>query len=180
MQRRHFISTLAAGSAYLVPARVYADVLTHGNKISVRCLGDKPGPRFLDGRTANATVGLAPDLSKKFSGTKWEVIRAGEGIITLKCLGVVAGAPWLDGRTATKTVGLAPNTNAPYTGTRWKIVRIDPNNQDIVALECLGAINGPRWLDGRTGDGSVGLAPSTDAPFTGTKWEVRLYPVVID
>jgi hypothetical protein len=39
-------------------------------------------------------------------------------------------------------------------------------------LKCLGDIEGPPWLDGRTGDGTVGLAPNTDPPYTGTKWEV--------
>jgi hypothetical protein len=36
----------------------------------------------------------------------------------------------------------------------------------------LGNIEGPRFLDGRTGGGSVGLAARTDGPFTGTHWEV--------
>jgi hypothetical protein len=39
-------------------------------------------------------------------------------------------------------------------------------------LKCLGDIDGPRWLDGRTADGTVGVAPTTEPPFTGTKWEV--------
>ena len=33
----------------------------------------------------------------------------------------------------------------------------------IVRLICLGNVEGPRFLDGRTGDGSVGLASNTDA-----------------
>jgi hypothetical protein len=44
----------------------------------------------------------------------------------------------------------------------------------------MGELQGPRWLDGRTGNGTVGLAPNTNPPFTGTRWEVRLYPVRID
>jgi hypothetical protein len=39
-------------------------------------------------------------------------------------------------------------------------------------LECLGAASGPRFLDGNTGAGTVALAPSTDEPFTGTRWRV--------
>ena len=39
-------------------------------------------------------------------------------------------------------------------------------------LECLGSAPGPKFLDGRTGDGTVALAPSTAPPFTGTRWEV--------
>ena len=65
---------------------------------------DIPGPRYLDGRTANGTVGLAPNLSPKFPGTKWRVVRAGEGVVALKCLGDIEGSRWLDGRTADGTV----------------------------------------------------------------------------
>jgi hypothetical protein len=41
-----------------------------------------------------------------------------------------------------------------------------------VSLKCLGAIEGSRFLDGRTGDGTIGLVPHTSFPFTGTHWEV--------
>jgi hypothetical protein len=181
MQRRDVLKTIAAGSiALLVPPRVLAALLTHGNQVSLRCLGDKPGPRFLDGRTRDGTVGLAPKTREPFSGTKWQGVRAGEGIVAVKCLGDVNGPRWLDGRTATGTVGLAPTTQRPFTGTRWKVVPMDDHNPDIVALQCLGTTQGPRWLDGRTLNGTVGLAPTTDAPFTGTRWEVKLFPVSID
>jgi hypothetical protein len=59
-----------------------------------------------------------------------------------------------------------------YTGTRWQVVQMDDSNPNIVALKCLGDIEGPRWLDGRTANGTVGLASTTEPPFTGTKWEV--------
>jgi hypothetical protein len=51
---------------------------------------------------------------------------------------------------------------------------------DVVILTCQGDIPGPRLLDGRTGDGSVGLAPSTEEPFSGTRWTVQLAPVMVD
>lgn len=38
-----------------------------------------------------------------------------------------------------------------------------------VALKYPGAIEGPWWLDEGTGNGSVGLAKSIDAPFTGAR-----------
>jgi hypothetical protein len=154
--------------------------LEHGNKVSLRCLGDQPGPRFLDGRTHDGTVGLAPKTGDPFTGTKWEVVRAGAGIIALKCLGQLEGPRWLDGRTHNGTVGLAPNPKPPFTGTRWKIVQVDAHNPDIVELHCEGALDGPRWLDGRTNNGSVGLAAVTTPPFTGTRWEVQAYPVRLD
>ena len=74
----------------------------------------------------------------------------------------------------------SPSASKPYTGTHWRVHQVDNNNPNIVALECLGNIPGPRWLDGRTGDGSVGLAASTSPPFSGTRWEVAYYPVQID
>ncbi len=48
-----------------------------------------------------------------------------------------------------------------------------PRNETwMVTLECLSDLAGPRFLDGRVADGSVGLAPHTDWPFTGTWWAV--------
>jgi hypothetical protein len=41
-----------------------------------------------------------------------------------------------------------------------------------VALRCLGTIEGPRFLNGFTGNGTVGLAPITANQFTGTHWIV--------
>jgi hypothetical protein len=180
MDRRDFIHTMAGGSiGLLVPIRASANLLTAGHDVSLKCLGNVNGPRFLDGRTHDGTVGLAPTLSPKFSGTKWHV-SAGGGNILLKCLGVVEGPRWLDGRTANGTVGLARGTARPFTGTRWRVMQVDGNNPDIVALECMGEMQGPRWLDGRTGNGTVGLAANRNPPFTGTRWEIRLYPVTID
>lgn len=154
--------------------------LEHGNNVSLRSLGDQPGPRFLDGRTHDGSVGLAPEREPPFTGTKWRVFRAGEGVVALKCLGDIDGPRWLDGHTHDGNVGLAPNPKPPFTGARWKVVPADNNNPDIVFLQCLGTIEGPRMLDGRTHNGSVGLAPTTNAPFTGTRWEVLAVPVLFD
>ena len=181
MNRRDVIKMLTGSSLMLVlPVRAHASLLKPGNSVSLRCLGKIRGPNYpnyLDGRTRDGSVGLAPKLTPKFSGTKWKVFTAGSGTISLQCLGVVDGPRWLDGRTANGSVGLAPNRNKPFTGTRWEVVEFEDGS---VALKCLGDIDGPRWLDGRTGDGTVGLAPTTNPPFTGTKWEVRSYPVPID
>jgi hypothetical protein len=181
MRCRQLLQCLACASLVLsLPGHLDAQVLAPGNNVSLRCLGNIPGPRYLDGRTADGTVGLAPDLTARYSGTKWRVYRAGDGVVALFCLGTTQGPRWLDGRTADGTVGLAPGTKKPYTGTRWQVVQLDSGNPNIVALKCLGDINGPRWLDGRTANGSVGLASTTQPPFTGTRWEVRLYPVSFD
>jgi len=173
MKHRQFLQTLAViSTALFCSTHLEAQVLRAGRHVSLRCLGSIPGPRYLDGRTANGTVGLAPNMSPEFTGTRWRVVRVGDGVVELKCLGDIEGPRWLDGRTADGTVGLAPNTNRPFSGTRWQVIQVGYNNPNIVVLKCLGDIEGPRWLDGRTADGTVGVAPTTEPPFTGTKWEV--------
>jgi hypothetical protein len=182
MRRRDFLQTVTAGATILLlPAGwLSAGILSPGHDVSFRCLGNINGPRFLDGHTADGSVGLAPSLAKHFSGTRWHVFSGGGGSIALKCMGSVEGNRWLDGRTQDGSVGLAPSTNRPFTGTRWQVVPLDANNQDIVGVKCLGEIPGPMWLDGRTGNGTVGLTRTTEPPSTGTRWEVRFYPVRID
>src|SRR5581483_12085715 len=67
---------------------------------------------------------------------------------------------FLDGRTSDPVVqvGLAPTNLEPFTGTRWLVRPAPSATSSSVALECLGHIDGPRFLDGRTEDGTVGLA----------------------
>ena len=180
MERRDFLQSLVGGSLiFFVPARLSAQVYRFA-PVALKSLGHINGPRFLDGRTHNGTVGLAPELTKTYSGTKWSFVRASEGVFVLKCLGLVEGPRWLDGRTHNGTVGLASQTAKPFTGTRWQLVQADQNNLNIVRFKCLGDLEGPRWLDGRTHNGTVGLAARTDPPFTGTKWEIQPYPVITD
>jgi hypothetical protein len=65
--------------------------------------------------------------------------------------------------------GVSTKDKQTFTGTRWQVLQ---GGYNIVALRCLGDIDGPRWLNGKTADGTVGVAPTTEPPFTGTKWEV--------
>lgn len=41
---------------------------------------------------------------------------------------------------------------------------------DIVALRNMGHLDGPRWLDGITGEGTV--ASALDSAFSGMQWEI--------
>jgi len=180
MHRREFLKVSVAGSlGTLLPAQALASDLAAGREISFECLGAVAGPRFLDGRTGNGTVGLVPDLRPAFSGTRWRVYNAGPGAFGFKCMGSVEGSRWLDGHTQDGSVGLAPNYRPPFTGTRWQAVS-DSASPSIVTLRCLGNIEGPRFLDGRTGNGTVGLAANTAPPFSGTRWRIASYPVQID
>jgi hypothetical protein len=94
---------------------------TDGDHIALECLGHLPGPRFLDGRTQDGTVGLAPTTGGHFTGTRWKVIKLRKNQISLECFGHLPGPRFLDGRTQDGTVGLAPNTSFPFTGTRWRV-----------------------------------------------------------
>jgi hypothetical protein len=156
--------------------------LRDGDEVNLFCLGDLDGPRWLDGRTHDGTVGLAPRTTAPFTGTRWRVVRPDPraNLFYLYCLGRLDGPRWLDGRTDGGAVGLAPNTDFPFTGTRWRMY--NPQEEEdlsIVNLYCAGHAEGVRWLDGRTHAGAVGLAPDTDVPYTGTRWQLRR-PGVID
>ena len=146
-------------------------MLSANDIVALRCEGHIEGNRFLDGRTHNDTIGLAPNTDvPPFTGTWWRTHDAGGGNIFIEGLGHVAGDRFLDGRTHDGTVGLAPHTDPPFTGTRW---RPHDAGEGLVRLECQGHLPGDRFLDGRTHDGTVGLAPHTDPPFTGTLWRAQ-------
>ena len=141
-----------------------------GSVLTLECLGDAPGgPRFLDGRTVDSTVGLTGDSVP--SGTQWALTSHAQDVVTLKCMGDIEGARFLDGRTADRTVGLALNTMTPNSGTRWAVSEVDDG---VVTLRCLGLVEGDRFLDGRTMNATVGLAPDIGQAFTGTRWRIRV------
>lgn len=182
IDRRKFLATLGAGAAALVGTGGLVQAqpgyegrsLVDGAVVSLRCLGHiRTRTVFLDGRTLEAAVGLAPGRGGNFSGALWGVSRIGPNVIALNCRGHLDGPRWLDGHTQDGTVGLAPHTSGGYTGTRWRVRSLDPADPDVVALECLGDIPGNRWLDGRTQNATVGLAAHTGSPYTGTAWKIE-------
>ena len=113
------VGTATVGSISLINnLKAYADAI-----VTLKCLGVQDGPKFLDGRTYNGTVGLAPSTGGGFSGTIWDLSDEGvnSGIIRLKSRGDQDGPRYLDGRTFNGTVGLAPSTGGGNTGTRWEL-----------------------------------------------------------
>jgi hypothetical protein len=48
-------------------------LLSPRSVVKLRCLGNIDGPGFLDGHTADGTVGLAPNTRPHYSGTRWAV-----------------------------------------------------------------------------------------------------------
>ena len=169
-------SLLSTGFA--APAKADVAGIKYNDIITLKCLGDKPGPRYLDGRTHNGTVGLAPHTNPPYTGTRWRVIYVSDYFneILLRCEGKEPGPRLLDGRTHDGTVGLAPTSEEPYSGTRWKLTTNARNQPDYAGyfLYCKGKEPGPRYLDGRTDAGDVVLSPTTNKPFTGTRWSIEV------
>jgi hypothetical protein len=149
-------------------ARSHAEPpLKPGDVVILECMSEKEGNRFLDGRTREGAVGLAPDTGRKFTGTKWKVVKLDNGELGFECQGDVEGNRWLDGRTGDGTVGLAEKTGGEFTGAKWKM---HDRGDGKVQLECLGDVDGPRWLEGVMSDGTVKLTHDKDR--SGTHWKV--------
>lgn len=107
----------------------------------------------------------------------------GDAYVFIKSLGSVDGLRWLDGRTQGGSVGLASDTTGDFrtgnlTGTLWRCRRLPDDinaNRPVVTLQCQGTLEGNRWLDAYTVDGSVYLSAqnvSQNPRFSGTRWEV--------
>jgi hypothetical protein len=169
------MTLVALSMAAAHPAK--AQTFHNGSRITLECLGDIPGAKFLDGRTQDGTVGLAPETGGPFTGTAWRAHRVGGRFWRLETLGAIPGpAVWLDGRTETASVGLAPHAHPPFTGATWEITELGqaPTGEGIYALRALGDQPGPQFLDCHTADGTVGLAPNPQDPsFSGTRWVIR-------
>jgi hypothetical protein len=162
---------IAAVVALASRAQAEAPRLKAGDLVILECLAndaEKEGNRYLDGRTRDGTVGLAAKTGRRFTGTRWKVVKLAEGAFGLECQGNVKGNRWLDGRTGDGTVGLAPKTGGRFTGTMWKL---HDRGEGKIQLECLGERKGPRWLDGGTSDATVQL--TEDNAFPGTFWKVK-------
>jgi hypothetical protein len=148
--------------------------------VRLECLGDIPGPRFLDGHTQDGKVALTsnPD-DPHFSGTSWAVTTLAPDVVKFRCMGF-AQAPnskptprFLAGSNHEDSVGMRPMLANPPSAEWWRFVELSDGS---VTLECLNRHADPnrRFLNGSTGDGRAGLAPNTAPPFTGTRWRVHL------
>lgn len=159
----------------VIGVSAYAE-LRHKDVVTIECLGHiktEKGYRWLDGRTHNGTVGLAPTTTGGYTGTKWEVYEVEKDVYAFKSLGHVPSENrWLDGHMHDGTVGLAPTRTGGYTGTNWKLLEIEDG---VYTFKCVGHIKDSKyiWLDGRTHDGTVGLAPTTTGHYTGTSWRIH-------
>lgn len=139
---------------------------------SLKCLGTIEGPRFLNGITAEARVDLAPRVGGNFSGTIWEITYdETASAYRFRCQGNIEGARFLNGVTAEARVDLAPSPGGEFSGTNWEAAPVPDAPTSTYRFRCLGTIEGPRWLDGRTGEATVGLVDNIE--LSGTQWQVE-------
>jgi len=173
-----------AKSQPLPPFRSYDHITLEFVGTAVPSQSNPQNRFFLDGRTQDGTVGLAPHTNPPFTGTRWEVSeRLGSwprySRWAFKCLGDIPGPRWLDGRTANSTVGLAPHGGQPYTGTRWEVVVPEPVGifgPNRVYIKCLGHIPGVPYLaafPSRPPNSTVGLSALSKEHAL---WRVRILP----
>lgn len=142
---------------------------------SLKCLGTIEGPRFLNGITAEARVDLAPSVGGSFSGTIWEITYdEAASAYRFRCQGNIEGARFLNGLTAEARVDLAPSAGGEFSGTNWEAAPVPDAPPSTYRFKCLGTIEGPRWLDGRTADGTVGLVDNIE--LSGTQWQAEPVP----
>jgi hypothetical protein len=149
---------------YLLSGARWEGVEVASGIVTLRCLGhiEGKGARLLDGNTKTASVQLAPDES--LSGTRWRVTALGS-LVTLECLDKTpGGARYLKGE-GHGAVRL-DHTVTDSLATLWQMNETD----DTVTLTCIGDTGSDRVLDGHTLDATVGLAPSSEGQFTGTRW----------
>ena len=93
--------------------------------IAFQCLGAVASQnRWLDGRTQNGSVGLAPDVDDTHTGTQWQPCRIENNLYIFRCLGDAEGPRLLDGRTGESKVGLTPHTGTAITGIQWELTKI--------------------------------------------------------
>jgi len=144
--------------------------IQHNAVYQFRCLGHLPGNPWLNGRTVERTVDLAPNTQPPYSGTRWRAVKQMEGVFAFYCLGDVdTPNRWLDGNTQDATVSLAPDTDQAHTGTHWQLCHV---RDTVYICRCLGDIEGRRLLDGRTAESKVALTPRTGTAITGIQWEL--------
>lgn len=140
-----------------------------GQMYALSCLGEfQTHPErlfFLDGRTGDGSVALAPRATEEFSGTKWKAFVTGDRVL-LECQGDVDGPRFLNGFTGDQSVHLAPTGGGASTSTVWRVVLIDTH----IALKCLSEDNPHLFLDGVTQSNTVRLSNTTEDAFTGTHW----------
>lgn len=147
--------------------------------VVLTCLGTVPGPRILHGYTRGGSsggVGLVPQIGDPFSGTRWARFAEGRRWV-LECMAQDPRSTdtyrFLAGGAPVGWVGLLKNVDNDQV--RWLAHPVEGGVTLELATGIYGSaepVAGHWFLDGRTHDGTVGLAPHTGPPFTGTHWRI--------
>ena len=98
-----------------------------------------------------------------------------ESAAYLYCLGTSEENRWLHARLDGTGVNLAPSLPDDFeyiAGAAWSISRSQTPGLYYLSATIPSIQTGIVYLDGRITDGTVGLAPSTEGGFTGTRWEI--------
>ena len=139
-------------------------------------LGDIAGNRFLNGFTKPVPfggVGLAPYADDTvFTGTHWQLSNITDDIYTIACAGSIDGPRYLNGNTHDGSVNLVGDTLAPFSGAM-----ADPGIGWRSRISCVpGNLPQSNFFrsDGRTIDGTVGMAPHGGEPYSGALWATQL------
>jgi hypothetical protein len=154
------------------------------NNVLVSCQGTIPGPRLLTGRVqGDHRVVLTPafDVTNQ---QLWARSTSDDSLAPiqnwfLRCLGhpppgVDPGPLFLAGSRQGSVLIVPPSQTPGGRPEIWEARRAGGDvfnfTLENVALRDAGVA--ARFLDGRTATGTVGLAPNTNPPFTGTLWRV--------
>ncbi len=149
--------------------------IQHNAVYQLKCLGHIEGDRWLDGKTTEGKVDLAPSTESPYTGTSWRAVQQMNGVFAFYCMGAIdAPTRWLNGKTADGAVDLAPEVSDAYTGAAWHLCHV---RDDVYICRCLGDLEGPRLLNGRTGEPRtaerrVELTPHTGTGITGIQWQL--------
>jgi hypothetical protein len=124
---------------------------------------------------------LLPELQIHHGGSEDNIATIKEFVEVLKGFG--RGRPKFEayiypgGQHDIATMPCSPQLTAAFLS---RLVSSDPavlgkpvlKHGDVISLQGQVESDGPVWLDGRTQSGTVGLAPSCTAPYTGAAWKV--------
>ena len=153
--------------------------IADGAVVTFLCRGFLEGNRFLNGLTDAPAFGgvdleIRPD-DVNLTGTFWQCSQVADRIFTFACAGKIPGPRYLNGNTYDGSVSLVGDTLDPFSGTRWLVQQTNLGD-DTVTLWCQGYLDNPdyRYLDGRTLNSTVGLAPNSGDSYSGTRWATQV------
>jgi len=149
---------------------VVTPLFEDGQVVSLKCLGHLEGKYWLSGDAGARAVFLTVTPDTPDCESCWRVINPDQdSVVQLALLSRESPEMVLKANPGIEKLWVAePENDSPAQD--WLVVT---NENGSVSL--LSQADGPaRWLNGKTVEGQVALAPQPDAYFTGAYWEVHL------